>query len=154
MRASRAATENTESPRPGWDDGLATLGDFTTTRRVIPITALGILTRSDVRKRLESAGDAALRDTLASLARPNPVAAYPDEPLRAVVYRMAEQGVTRLPVIERGESRKLLGLVSLDDLLKARVRNLTEGRQLQRVLRLQFLWPRARTGAAGARNQD
>ncbi len=27
-----------------------------------------------------------------------PVVAYPDEPLRAVVYRMAETGFTRLPV--------------------------------------------------------
>ena len=38
-------------------------------------------------------------------ARAMPIVAYPDEPLRVVVYRMAETGLTRLPVVERGDAR-------------------------------------------------
>jgi H+/Cl- antiporter ClcA len=67
----------------------------------------------------------------------DPVVAYPDEPLRIVVFRMAETGLTRLPVVESG-TRKLLGMVSLDDLLQARVRNLSEERHRERVLQLRF----------------
>jgi len=70
-----------------------------------------------------------------------PVVAYPDEPLRAVVYRMAETGFTRLPVVERDDSRKLLGMISLHDLLKARVRSLEEERHRERVLRLRWFSP-------------
>ena len=38
---------------------------------------------------------------LAELIRRDPKVAYPDEPLRVVVYRMAETGLTRFPVVER-----------------------------------------------------
>lgn len=59
------------------------------------------------------------------------VCASPDEPLRMAVYRMAEHGVTRMPVIE-GE--RVVGVVSLEDLLKARTRHLEEERRRERVL--------------------
>ena len=42
--------------------------------------------------------------TLGDLASHDPVVAYPDEPLRVVVYRMAETGLTRFPVVERGRA--------------------------------------------------
>jgi CIC family chloride channel protein len=70
-----------------------------------------------------------------------PVVAYPDEPLRAVVYRMAETGFTRLPVVERDAPDKLVGMISLNDLLKARVRNLEEERRRERILRLRLVAP-------------
>jgi len=54
--------------------------------------------------------------------------ANPDETLRAVVYRMAESGATRMPVVDR-VTRRLLGMVSLEDLLKARARHLEEERR-------------------------
>ena len=57
--------------------------------------------------------------------RTDAVEAYPDEPLRVVVYRMAEKGCSRMPVLERA-TRQFLGLVSLNDLLKARSRHLEE----------------------------
>jgi CBS domain-containing protein len=86
-------------------------------------------------------GDFTTTWRLAELVRPDPVVAYPDEPLRVVVYRMAGKGVTRLPVVEGNGSRKLLGLVSLDDLLKARVKNLEEERRRERVLPLHLVFP-------------
>jgi chloride channel protein, CIC family len=76
--------------------------------------------------------------TLAELGDQEPVVAYPDEPLRVVVYRMAETGFTRMPVVERGLTRKLAGMVSLEDLLHARTRNLTEERSRERVLRIRL----------------
>jgi chloride channel protein, CIC family len=64
------------------------------------------------------------------------VVAFADEPLRAVVYRMAETGATRMPVVSADDGGKVIGMVSLDDLLRARSRNLEEERARARVLRL------------------
>jgi CBS domain containing-hemolysin-like protein len=61
---------------------------------------------------------------------------------------MAEKGVTRMPVVERG-TRTFLGLVSLNDLLKARTRHLEEERRRERTLKFRFFFPgrRDREGA-------
>jgi chloride channel protein, CIC family len=92
----------------------------------------GAITRRDMRSALEShTADA----RIGALARENPVVAEASEPLRAVVYRMAETGFTRLPVVDGG---KLVGMVSLDDLLHARTRSLTEERTRERVLRIRL----------------
>ncbi len=58
-------------------------------------------------------------------------------PLRVAVYRMAEKGVTRMPVVER-ETRRLLGMISLEDLLKARTRHLEEERRREQILRWRY----------------
>jgi CBS domain-containing protein len=94
--------------------------------------------RSLVPVALASATGCAVPDRrdLGDLMRKDPVVVYPDEPLRVVVYRMAETGLTRLPVIDREGSRKLVGIISLDDLLHARVRNLEQERRRERVLRI------------------
>jgi H+/Cl- antiporter ClcA/CBS domain-containing protein len=81
---------------------------------------------------------------LSTALHSRPVVAYPDEPLRTAVYRMAESGYTRLPVVGREHPDQLLGMVSLQDLLKARVRSLDEERHRERVLKLSLLFaPRA-----------
>jgi CBS domain containing-hemolysin-like protein len=56
---------------------------------------------------------------------------------------MAEKGLTRMPVVER-ETGQFLGLVSLDDLLKARARHLEEEVRRERTLKLKFLFPGGR----------
>ena len=66
-----------------------------------------------------------------------PVVALSDESLRTVVTRMAETGFTRLPVVENEDGR-LAGMISLHDLLLARVHNLAEERHRERVLRLRL----------------
>lgn len=75
---------------------------------------------------------------LGELAQRNPVVAYAGEPLRMVVYRMAESGVTRMPVLRSEDDRQLVGMVSLQDLLRARTRNLEEEQRRERVLRIPF----------------
>jgi CIC family chloride channel protein len=53
---------------------------------------------------------------------------------------MAETGFTRMLVVDRA-SAKFLGLISLDDLLKARARHLEEERRRERTLKLRFFCP-------------
>ncbi|MGH7523135.1 MAG: chloride channel protein [Gemmatimonadales bacterium] len=81
-----------------------------------------------------------LMDYLArrTAADTSPITAYPDESLRVVVYRMAETGRTSFPVIADSVSRKLAGIVSLEDLLQARVRHLEEERRRETVLRVRL----------------
>src|SRR6185436_5391562 len=69
---------------------------------------------------------------LGELATARPVVAHPDESLRVVVYRMAETGLTRLPVVEPGTG-ELRGMIALFDLLKARALNLEAERRRERV---------------------
>jgi CBS domain-containing protein len=99
----------------------------------------GVITRRELRRFIESNSSAPLE----TIAR-EPLTAFRDEPLRSIVMRMAETGITRMPVVDAGG--KLEGLVSLRDLLRARVRNLDEERRRERILRLRmpFLLPRER----------
>jgi len=111
-------------------------------QRLLPVVdqegrLTGVVTRGDIREQIELGGERALEKRLSELVHSSVVAAYPDEPLRIVVHRMAEKGITRLPVIER-DSRKLLGLLSLDDLLKARSRHLEDERHREQTLRFPF----------------
>ena len=61
------------------------------------------------------------------------VFAYADEPLRMVAYRMAETGVTRLPVVSRQDGASL-GIIELSDLLTARSRILEAEQRRERLL--------------------
>ena len=54
-----------------------------------------------------------------------------DEPLRAAIHRMAETGLTRLPVVDRSQPPKLVGLVTLKEALRARLRHLEDARRDQ-----------------------
>src|SRR5262249_47368214 len=89
-------------------------------------------------QRCVAAAPGGARGQLAAMVKTEPVVAYPDEPLRVIVHRMADSGLTRFPVVERGPGRRLLGMIALDDLLKARVRNLEAERRRERVLRVRF----------------
>jgi CBS domain-containing protein len=92
----------------------------------------GVITRKNL---AESSNDLAL---MSDIARRNSVVAIADESLRTVVYRMAETGFTRMPVVDSGEERRLVGMISLEDLLHARARNLSEERSRERVLRIRL----------------
>jgi hypothetical protein len=91
-------------------------------------------------------------DMLALLDQPGAVTAYPDEPLRVVVYRMAENGLTRLPVVERGDASSLVGTLTLQDLLRARTRHLEEERDRSRVLHIPFFFGRSEEDAPESKN--
>ncbi|HEY7697327.1 MAG TPA: chloride channel protein [Vicinamibacteria bacterium] len=80
--------------------------------------------------------------SIASLAV-EPVVAYADESLREIAYRMAETRRTRLPVVDREDPRKLLGLVTLRLLLSARLRHLEDEKRRERVFTAGFMVPRS-----------
>ena len=93
---------------------------------------VGVVTRGDLERFAQGGTEPARRE---------PVVAYADEPLRAVVHRMSDTGLTRFPVVNNGRERKLIGMVALSDLLRARTRNLEEERHRERVLRIgHLLW--------------
>jgi CIC family chloride channel protein len=122
--------------------------DHRQSQRLLPVVneqaqLVGVLTRRDIRERIEREGNSVLQRALGELVRGETIETYPDQPLRVVVYRMAELGVTRMPVVERA-TRKFMGLVSLDDLLKARARHLEEERRRERTLKFRFLLPGGR----------
>ena len=106
---------------------------------------LGVVTRMDLQRHVAAAPGDAQRQ-LESLLRLEPVVAHPDEPLRVIVHRMADTGLTRFPVVERGPERRLVGMIALDDLLKARALNLEAERRRERVLRVRFPFMLGRVG--------
>lgn len=101
---------------------------------------LGVITRRDLREFLDAQAQHENTEMrhLGDLVKPDPVVAYPDEPLRVVVYRMAETGFTRLPVVERAAPHTLVGMIALDDLLKARTLNLEAEHRRERILPLRL----------------
>ncbi len=76
--------------------------------------------------------------TLGDLSEREFVVAYPDEPLRYVLERMATTGLTRMPVVEPTDRTRLVGLISLTDILRARQRSLDEERVRERVLTVRY----------------
>ncbi len=106
----------------------------------------GVITRKDLRK---LAGECDRTRTVQQFARSSPIVAYVHEPLRAIVNRMASTGFTRLPVLDP-EGRLLVGMISLEDLLRARARSLSEERDRERVIRIRL--PFTRTLAASSQS--
>jgi H+/Cl- antiporter ClcA/CBS domain-containing protein len=115
-------------------------------QRLLPVVnsnrqLVGVVARGDISQRIKESDEAVLNSSIDDLVRSSAVEAYPDEPLRIVVYRMAEHACTRVPVVDR-DTREFLGLVSLNDLLKARARHLEEERRREQPLKLRLFPPR------------
>jgi CIC family chloride channel protein len=88
---------------------------------------------------------------MSDVARRDPVVAFADEPLRTVADRMAETGYTRMPVVDNSEDRRIVGMVSLEDLLRARTRNLAEERSRERILHIRLPFRNARESEPAAK---
>ncbi|MBE3637874.1 CBS domain-containing protein [Mangrovicoccus algicola] len=82
---------------------------------------VGILSERDVVRRIDEAGDAGLDTPVSALMTPNPQTCNPSTPLLAVLRRMTDGRFRHLPVVEDGQ---LVGLVSIGDVVKARLRQL------------------------------
>jgi CBS domain-containing protein len=70
-----------------------------------------------------------------------PVVGYPDVTLREMANVMAEYGVTRVPVLDRADPRRLIGVVTLPDLLHARRIDLEEERVSERIFHVRQFVP-------------
>jgi CIC family chloride channel protein len=76
--------------------------------------------------------------TFAAVVKREPVVAYAEERLRSAVQRMAVTGFTKMPVTRREDPRKPIGIVSLSDLLKARIAAQDQEERRERVLQLRL----------------
>jgi H+/Cl- antiporter ClcA len=102
---------------------------------------LGVVTRTQLETAVHAGRAAA---AVVSVGHPEPIVAHPDETLRTVATRMAGHAVDRLPVTDRDEPTRIVGLISITMLLAGRLRDLQEARDTERVLRLRV----ARRGAS------
>ena len=93
-------------------------------------TVMGVLAFSDVL----GAQQACRTVSVGELAH-EPTVAFGDETLREIADRMVFTGHGVLPVVDRGDSPKLMGLVSQFDLLRAHRRVFIEERHRERPLR-------------------
>ncbi|MFI5234845.1 MAG: chloride channel protein [Gemmatimonadales bacterium] len=91
---------------------------------------VGVITRSDLLNPALS-DDHTLKQ---ALARP-PIVTYPDCTAREAANLMVLEGIGRLPVVSRNDSKKLLGMVTRSDLLMAHGRRLNMERKRQTGMR-------------------
>lgn len=113
-------------------------------QRVYPVIdgdkrVLGVMTRRDLLETMQQLRSSEARYVqLRDLLTQPPVVAYPDEPLRLIVNRMAASGLTLFPVVKQNDGKELIGLIGLQDLLKARELSVAEEHHRERVLRLRI----------------
>jgi H+/Cl- antiporter ClcA/CBS domain-containing protein len=73
-------------------------------------------------------------DVVGDAADPARAVGFPDDTLRDVANKLALAGVTRAPVVDREHPEKVLGVVTLAQLLHARRRDLHEEHHRERLL--------------------
>jgi predicted transcriptional regulator len=94
---------------------------------------VGVVTRTQ----LETAAHTGRAEVpVVAVGHPEPIVAHSDETLRTVANRMAEHAVDRMPVTDRTEPTRVVGLISITMLLAGRLRDLQEARDTERVLHL------------------
>jgi CBS domain-containing protein len=102
---------------------------------------LGVITRSNLQEHWLEAlvGGADGIDPLGAspivaydLIDTSPVVAFPDESCREAAERMAASGIKRLPVVSPDDPTRLVGIVVIGDLLKARQRLVDEEARRER----------------------
>jgi chloride channel protein, CIC family len=112
-------------------------------QRVYPVIdsnqhLLGVMTRHDLLTAIDNQRGDRGNVQLSQVIAKAPVVAFPEEPLRMVVNRMAATGLTRFPVVTQNGGPKLVGLIGLQDLLKARELSVADEHHRERILRLRM----------------
>lgn len=101
-------------------------------------TLVGVVTRTQLETAVhEQGGDTSLQELCISA----PIVTHADQTLRETVNAMAANAVDKMPVVDRDDSTRLVGLVSLTMLLEGRVRDVREASESERVLRLRVARP-------------
>ena len=111
-------------------------------------SAVGFVSRSDLRKYVEMGGDP--KAPVRSLSVPLANATFPDEPMRIAADRLAELDGSALPVVDPGEPSHVVGFVTREGPFEARVlwtelEQLRE-RSLSVPARAAWTWVRSRLG--------
>jgi CIC family chloride channel protein len=108
-------------------------------QHLFPITDVdGNLTGAITYRQLTDADPSA---TVGSIATPIKTVRS-NQTLKASIQEMSETGVTRLVVVNPADPRKVVGVLSLHHVLKARTRHLQEEVRRERVLPFEYLIPR------------
>ena len=95
---------------------------------------VGVVTRRDMRRAIQEESQKPSDRHLSDITRFQPKVVYEDEPLRLVVETMAATGLTRFPVVNRKAPRHIVGSISLNNLLAARVIQLEAETRREQVL--------------------
>ncbi len=83
---------------------------------------VGIITFEDVEKvPIEKRKTTTVSDVMTR----NLVVTYPDETLEDALIKLVTRGVGRLPVVEREDKKKLVGLITRSDIMKAHAREIS-----------------------------
>jgi CBS domain-containing protein len=92
----------------------------------------GIITRGDVVRALEQDPEGNM--TVLEAGSGNLIVTYPDELLHDAVAKMLRNNIGRLPVVSRGDERRLLGYLGRSRVMAARLRRLDEEQLRERGL--------------------
>lgn len=85
-------------------------------------TAQGILSERDIVRELAAHGAGCLDATVSSYMTPNPVTCAREDSADAILAKMTEGRFRHMPVVEGGQ---MVGLVTLGDVVKARLSELS-----------------------------
>jgi H+/Cl- antiporter ClcA/predicted transcriptional regulator len=126
-------------------EGHRQLRDAQHRQRLYPVLddddrLLGLLTRRDMLDAALSNGRA-VGATVEEIMIGDPVVGYADVTLREMANVMAEHSVTRVPVVDRADPKRLIGFVTLPDLLHARRIDLEEERVSERIFHVRQFVP-------------
>jgi chloride channel protein, CIC family len=120
----------------GADEPLAELSSRADLRRqwLYPVVdepgaMLGVIPR---RRLMDLDGDAGSR--AADVAQPAALTAFPDETLRQLARRFAREHITTAVVLSRADPSRVVGLITVEDLLQGRLRDLLYEHERERVL--------------------
>ena len=83
-----------------------------------------VITRGDILRALES--DPSGASSVLAAGSPDVIVTYPDETLSEAVHKMLRYSVGRLPVVERGNRRKILGCLGRSNVMAAHLRRMDE----------------------------
>ena len=111
---------------------------------------VGIVTRRDLRRAIQEEVKHPTNRRLSDITKYEPTVAYADEPLRLIVERMAATSLTRFPVVDRTDPTRLVGSISLNNLLAARVMQLEAETRREQVLKMPRIMSRAGNGSVAS----
>jgi len=114
---------------------------------------VGVVTRRDLRGAIQRVKDDP-NGKLSEITRYHPEVVFDDEPLRPVVEKMAATGITRFPVVDREDPQRLLGTISLNNLLEARVIHLEAETRREQVLQLPSILAMAKARASREKEKE
>ncbi len=116
---------------------------------------LGIVTLQDLERTMqnfhigEPGEGRLLREVkIGEVASVDPLTVFPDEPIWEAIRKMSPRGLARLPVVSRHAPKKMVGLISRSDILRAydvglvrkqRAQHMTDRMALRRVAGLEFI---------------